>query len=685
MKNRVVEARASGKIYVAGEYAVVLHRGAIIAPIDRYLSVKLSSSNDFFLKSHKYHHTYIKLDFSSNNKETIYVVQTLKWFERFLKELNRPLTPIKIEIKSQLDLTKVQKFGFGSSAAVTVALLKALFNYYEISCDEMMLYKASVMIQSDISKNTSFGDLACIAFNKVIFYRKFSEEVFNMFNNLPILDILSMTWPELEIQELEKKFEFLIIYTNRVASSFELVFQVLKFQGHLEFLEFLQKSEDLVITLKENKSNTIDIINELALNLKDLDQLTGGLLITQEMNEIENIVKRFNGSMKLSGSGGGDCVIAFFNTQSEMKQAQEEIIKQSYPTLIYPLKEGSIVNRKNDHIKYALSQDFIENDFDKVRFVHQAISPISLTEVNLNTSFCNINFPYPFFINAMTGGTEKAQEINDKLAKLAREFNLPIASGSLSIALKDPRVSNSFTILRQNHPDGIIMANLGADKTFSDALIAKDLLKADIMQIHLNQVQELIMPEGERDFKNWQENIADIVKNVNLPVIVKEVGFGMSRKTFEILKSLNVKTIDVSGKGGTNFAKIENLRRQTPMTYLNDWGLSTVESLLEASNFKDLEILASGGIRHPLDVAKALALGAKAVGMSSYFLKLVMNHSLSEAIEKVEQFILELKTIMALLGTKTIEKLKNTEIILEDSLLSFMKQRKIDEKILLNR
>lgn len=343
------------------------------------------------------------------------------------------------------------------------------------------------------------------------------------------------------------------------------------------------------------------------------------------------------------------------------------------------------MNRKNEHIKYAFSQDFIENDFDKVRFVHQAISPISLTEVNLNTSFCNINFSYPFFINAMTGGTEKAQEINDKLSKLAKEFNFPIASGSLSIALKDPKVSNSFTTLRKNYPDGIIMANLGADKTSLDALIAIDILKANIMQIHLNQVQELIMPEGERDFKNWQENIADIVQNIDIPVIVKEVGFGMSRKTFEILTSLNVKTVDVSGKGGTNFARIENQRRQTPMTYLNDWGLSTVESLLESSNFKDLEILASGGIRQPLDVAKALALGAKAVGMSSYFLKLVMNHSLSEAIEKVEEFILELKTIMTLLGTKTIAELTNTEIILDESLLSFMRQRKIDKKILQKR
>lgn len=339
MKNRVVYARASGKIYIAGEYAVVLCKGAIIAPIDRFLSVKLSASKDFFLKSHKYHHTFIKLDLSSNNKETRYVVQTLKWFDRFLQELNRTLTPIKIEIKSQLDLNNVKKFGFGSSAAVTIALLKALFTYYEIVYDEMLLYKAGVMIQSEISKNTSFGDLACIAFNKVIYYQKFSDEVFNIFNTLPLLDVLAIAWPELQIEVLERTFEFLIVYTNKEANSFDLVFQVLTLQNRLEFLDFLQKSEELVLTLKKNSSNVIDLINDLSLNLKKLDSLTKGLLITQEMKEIENIVKSFNGSMKFSGSGGGDCVIAFFNSHIKMKLAQKEIIRHNYPTIIFPLKE----------------------------------------------------------------------------------------------------------------------------------------------------------------------------------------------------------------------------------------------------------------------------------------------------------------------------------------------------------
>lgn len=343
------------------------------------------------------------------------------------------------------------------------------------------------------------------------------------------------------------------------------------------------------------------------------------------------------------------------------------------------------MSRKDEHIKYALSQEFGTNDFDKVRFVHQALATTSFDEISLKTSICGLDIPYPFYINAMTGGTDTAYEINDKLSMLASLFNIPIASGSLSIALKDPEVRKSFTILRRNHPGGIIMANLGADKTLIQAQRAKELLTADIMQIHLNVVQELIMPEGERDFRNCEKNIQSIVKEIGIPVIVKEVGFGMSKKTIHSLKSLGVKTIDVSGRGGTNFAKIENLRRDVQLDYLNDWGLSTVESLIEASSVEDIEILASGGVRNALDIVKSLALGAKVVGLSLFFLKLVSTHTLEDSIKEVEKLITEIKTIMTILGTKTIDELKYTEIIVEDSLLSYINQRQINESILLKR
>lgn len=341
--------------------------------------------------------------------------------------------------------------------------------------------------------------------------------------------------------------------------------------------------------------------------------------------------------------------------------------------------------RKNDHIKYALEQAQSTNDFERIRFIHSSLPNISLDDVNLSTSFCGFDFNYPIYINAMTGGTEESYIINDKLSQLANYFNLPMASGSLSIAIKNPQTKQSFEVIRNNLPNGIVIANIGADKTIVEANKAIEILDADILQIHLNVVQEMIMPEGDRNFVNLKENIINIKNNVNIPVIVKEVGFGMDRKTLEKLKKLGIKTIDISGKGGTNFALIENKRRKIPFDTLNDFGLTTVESLLEANIVSNLEILASGGIMTPMDVVKALALGSKAVGMAGYFLRLVTENSLSDAIKKFEHFILEVKTIMTILNAKKIDELKTKELIFDQYLLNFIKQRKIHMDILNKR
>lgn len=220
------------------------------------------------------------------------------------------------------------------------------------------------------------------------------------------------------------------------------------------------------------------------------------------------------------------------------------------------------------------------------------------------------------------------------------------------------------------------MANIGADKTLKDAIEAIEILNANILQIHLNVVQEMIMPEGDRNFKYLEENIKEIVQNVKVPVIVKEVGFGMSLNTLEKLKSLGVKTIDISGSGGTNFAIIENARREEAFVSLNNFGISTVESLLETKNISGIDILASGGIRNPLDVIKALILGAKAVGMSKYFLNIVTNYSMEEAIKSIEKFIIELKSIMTILGKRKINELRDVEIVLSSDLESYIRQRK---------
>jgi len=333
------------------------------------------------------------------------------------------------------------------------------------------------------------------------------------------------------------------------------------------------------------------------------------------------------------------------------------------------------MNRKDDHIALAARQEILTNDFDKVRFVHNALPGVSMNAVDYRTTIAGFDIPVPIYINAMTGGSEKAMTINTKLAEIAASLGIPMALGSASIALKKKETAATFTIVRKHNPDGLIMANIGAGVLLKDAKEAVDLLKADILQLHINAVQEVIMPEGDRDFSQWRENIRSLTKEIDVPVIVKEVGFGMSKATITELKDCGVKIIDLSGKGGTDFAAIENRRRDKPMPFFNGWGLSTVESLLEARDSEGIRFLASGGIRNALDVVKALALGADAVGLSRFFLDLALNETTEAATEKTMDLLDEIKSIMTVLGAPSVEALRKTPIVLSDSLLTFVQQR----------
>ena len=340
-------------------------------------------------------------------------------------------------------------------------------------------------------------------------------------------------------------------------------------------------------------------------------------------------------------------------------------------------------SKKDDHVNLALKFHGLDkkSDFDNLQFVHQVFSDVSVDDVDIGASFAGYNFDQPFFINGMTGGTGKTKGYNEKLSILARETGLFIASGSISVGLKDPSVLDSFKVIRKLNPDGIVFANLGAEKTLEDAKRAVDILDADGLQIHVNICQELVMPEGDRAFYKWLENIEDIVKNLGLPVVVKEVGFGMSRSAIKSLLDIGVKTIDIGGKGGTNFARIENFRRieDDKYNFLENFGNSTVVSLLEAKEFiDDHEILASGGIRNSLDIVKALAFGAKSVGMAARFLNLVENKPLDKAIEEVNNWKYHIKSIMSLLGCKNIKELKNTDLILQNDVKQWAQARRID-------
>ncbi len=338
------------------------------------------------------------------------------------------------------------------------------------------------------------------------------------------------------------------------------------------------------------------------------------------------------------------------------------------------------MNRKDEHVKYAMDTKKSKgaNDFDKIRFIHHGFSEQSVSEIDLSTHLMGIQFDTFFYINAMTGGSEWTANINRDLATIASRTNLAMATGSLSAAIKDSTFAPSFRVVRDILPQGIVFANMQASASYTNAQKAIDIVKANALQLHINHPQELLMPEGDRDFKGWIENVATLVKTVKLPIMIKEVGFGMSKETIEQCVNLSVAAIDISGRGGTNFALIENIRSDFPMSYMEDWGQSTVLSLLEAQDFVDkIDIVASGGIRHPLDMIKSLALGAKAVGISGTILHSLLEVGIDATVDMIERWKMECTYIMTALGAKNIQELRRCAMIFDDSLYSVAKQRNL--------
>ena len=352
------------------------------------------------------------------------------------------------------------------------------------------------------------------------------------------------------------------------------------------------------------------------------------------------------------------------------------------------MEQSQMARRKDDHLKLALAQQGEKaSDFDQLRFVHHSLALLKAEDVTLVTEWAGKSHPFPFYINAMTGGSTKAKQYNQQLSILARETQLALASGSVSAALKDPATADTYRVMREVNPEGFILANLGAHHGVENAKRAVDLLKADALQIHLNVPQEVVMPEGDRDFSMWLTNIEQIVRQLDRPVIVKEVGFGMSQQTMRQLINIGVRTLDVSGRGGTNFIQIENERDSTyDYRTLYQYGQSTAESLLESLPIQaECELLASGGIRQPVDIAKALALGARAVGVAGGILAMIHHQGVEQAIEQVRNWQVQLAQICLMLGAKSVPELQQTDIVLNGSLREWAQDRQLPYQQLAQR
>ena len=339
--------------------------------------------------------------------------------------------------------------------------------------------------------------------------------------------------------------------------------------------------------------------------------------------------------------------------------------------------------RKWDHIRFALQDRPTRSTvFEDIKFIHQSLPDIGITDVRLNSSIGELSLSSPIFINAMTGGGgEKTYRINKQLAIAAKNTGLAMAVGSQMSAIKEKSERYTYEIVRKENPQGVIIANLGSEATPENAKAAIDMIQANAMQIHLNVIQELTMPEGDRDFTGALKRIEAIVNGVDVPIIVKEVGFGMSSETVEKLLSVGVTAVDIGGSGGTNFAEIENRRREETLLFFNEWGIPTPISIIEASSvFEGMSIIGSGGFKSALDIAKGLAIGANAIGMAGSFLQILVEQGLESLMKEIQVVHKELTLILTALGAKTISELKKVPLIISGETYHWLNQRGIDTK-----
>ncbi|MFN8672070.1 MAG: type 2 isopentenyl-diphosphate Delta-isomerase [Candidatus Sericytochromatia bacterium] len=337
-----------------------------------------------------------------------------------------------------------------------------------------------------------------------------------------------------------------------------------------------------------------------------------------------------------------------------------------------------IINRKKDHIDICLNKEVSFNNFstgfDNLHLNHEALPEIDFDEIDLSIELFGKKLNAPIFVSSMTGGLEQGKKINTNLAKACQKLNLPMGLGSQRITLEVPESLDSFKI-RDVAPDITLFANIGAVQlnygvTEKEINFIIESVVANALFFHLNPLQEAIQPEGDKNFSELINKIEHISKNIKYPVFIKETGCGISKKLANKLGDMSITGIDVAGGGGTSWALIESYRAKYPLqakigeTFRN-WGISTVQSLINLKNTKkDKIVFASGGIKTGIDICKAIALGADSVGLALPLLQPAME-SEKAVEEKLLQLIEELKIAMFCLGIKNISELKNNWSIFE--------------------
>ncbi len=337
-----------------------------------------------------------------------------------------------------------------------------------------------------------------------------------------------------------------------------------------------------------------------------------------------------------------------------------------------------IEQRKRDHLKLAQDETLkfsTSAGFERWRFIHNALPELNLDQVDTTTNFLGKSLNFPLLISSMSGGVAESFSFNAHLAQAAERVGCALGLGSIRAALENESVRDSFLIARQEAPSAIILANLGIAQIISSASMNQvaafcEELQADGLFIHLNSLQEAFQPEGEPKFKGALAEIGLWAKEFPIPIIVKEVGQGLSNEVIQRLEDVGVKHIDIAGAGGSNWISIERERLPDDQRVLRntaygfaDWGEPTAEVLEDLET--DLTVIASGGLKEPLDLAKALALGASLGGLAGPLLKPALSGGANQLIETLLVWKETLKMVMFGTGTRSIQDLIGNRQILK--------------------
>ncbi len=320
-----------------------------------------------------------------------------------------------------------------------------------------------------------------------------------------------------------------------------------------------------------------------------------------------------------------------------------------------------IAKRKKDHIDITAAGDAgytKTTGFERYDFIHDALPEVNYDDITCETRFLNRWFSFPLFISSMTGGHHEATPVNAVIAAFCEKYNLPFGVGSQRIMLENPSTRNSFSIVREEAPSAFIAANIGGAqlaggmaKEQIEHLI--DAIRADAIIIHLNPLQELRQKHGDRRFSGIREGIRSLVNDVQVPVIVKETGAGLSESVISQLLDCGVSAFDVAGAGGTSWGRVENIRNgQLDPHFTDDWGIPTVDCLLAAREpLKDkCELISSGGIRSSADIAKSLCLGAVMAAVAQPVIRAIRDGGYDGLETMFRQWEDDFRMILCLLG-----------------------------------